>query len=358
MVKHTIIIPVFNAEKFLRRCLDSVLAQTRNDWECICVDDGSTDASGEICDEYARKDKRFSVIHQKNAGAGAARNAGLDVAIGEWISFVDSDDWISMDYLETFDAIKDKADVTYFAYERRGENGETSDLFKYPQSLPKGKICGKEQVERFVCTLTWNETGWNSCGLTCNKFFRRSLIEQNKTRFVESLSNFEDEIFTFRVLQCVESVEFLRKSLYFYRRTSSGQCQTGVPDWHLLCEEFISAISGFTTPSLLALEYGRAFLFLDFVFKLNGRQEDFERLILFYKENREKIRISGLGYGNLIRLACMLPSWCRSVMRKMILRIYSKRFAYIKLPSAIACGRQNMRYVPSNLSLLTQWQHS
>ncbi len=88
----SIIVPVYNVEKYLRECLDSISLLKTVTWETILVDDGSTDTSGQICDEYAKQDSRFRVIHQKNAGVSAARNAGLDAAKGEWIWFVDSDD--------------------------------------------------------------------------------------------------------------------------------------------------------------------------------------------------------------------------------------------------------------------------
>ena len=94
MSTFSIIVPVYNVEKFLRECLDSILAQTFADWECICVDDGSTDSSGAILDEYATNDARFRVLHQVNAGVGAARNAGLEIASSEWIWFIDADDTI------------------------------------------------------------------------------------------------------------------------------------------------------------------------------------------------------------------------------------------------------------------------
>lgn len=98
----SIIIPVYNVAPYLRECLDSVLAQTLTDWEAICVDDGSTDGSGAILDEYAAKDKRFRVIHQKNAGVSAARNTALDTAKGEWLIFLDGDDILRADGLEIF----------------------------------------------------------------------------------------------------------------------------------------------------------------------------------------------------------------------------------------------------------------
>ncbi len=104
MPKFSIIVPVYNVAPYLCECLDSVLAQTFTDWEAICIDDGSTDGSGAILDEYATSDKRFHVIHQQNAGVGAARNAGLDCAKGEWICFVDGDDLLAPVFLEIFNS--------------------------------------------------------------------------------------------------------------------------------------------------------------------------------------------------------------------------------------------------------------
>lgn len=100
MSKISIIVPVYNVELYLRRCIDSILNQTFTDFELILVDDGSPDSSGKICDEYAESDERIKVIHKKNSGPASARNTGLDVANGEWITFVDSDDWINKEYLE------------------------------------------------------------------------------------------------------------------------------------------------------------------------------------------------------------------------------------------------------------------
>ena len=94
MSKISVIVPVYKAEKFLSNCIKSILNQTYHDLEVILVDDGSPDSSGQICEEYAKKDNRIKVIHQKNAGVAAARNVGLDLATGDYITFVDSDDYI------------------------------------------------------------------------------------------------------------------------------------------------------------------------------------------------------------------------------------------------------------------------
>lgn len=100
MPKISIIVPVYNVEKYLPRCLDSIIGQTYKDWQCLVIDDGSTDTSGAICDEYARKDNRVKVSHKKNGGLTSARNHGLERANGDWIMHVDGDDWIELDSIE------------------------------------------------------------------------------------------------------------------------------------------------------------------------------------------------------------------------------------------------------------------
>lgn len=114
----SILTPVYKVENYLCRCVDSILNQSFTDFELILIDDGSPDQSGKICDQYAERDRRVRVIHQKNGGAAAARNTGLDAALGSWIAFIDSDDWVHPDYLKTLyeAAIQYDADVTACRY--------------------------------------------------------------------------------------------------------------------------------------------------------------------------------------------------------------------------------------------------
>ena len=100
MPKATVVVPVYNVEKYLEKCVDSILAQTEPDFELLLVDDGSTDGSGRLCDKLAEKDGRVRVIHQKNQGLGGARNTGIQQAQGDWLLLVDSDDWIEPQTLE------------------------------------------------------------------------------------------------------------------------------------------------------------------------------------------------------------------------------------------------------------------
>src|SRR5690625_3550080 len=118
-IKLSIIVPIFNMEQLLPKCLDSILTQTFKGFELILVNDGSTDKSGEICDDYAHKDQRIKVIHKKNGGTSSARNAGLAVAKGDYIGFVDSDDYINKHMYETLynSAIKHSSDIVLCSYE-------------------------------------------------------------------------------------------------------------------------------------------------------------------------------------------------------------------------------------------------
>ena len=108
----SVIVPVYNVERYLCKCLDSILTQTITEWECILVDDGSTDKSGSICDEYAKKDGRFIVMHKENGGVSSARNLGIKGAHGEWISFVDADDELYEESLSTlYSFVSDSVDI-------------------------------------------------------------------------------------------------------------------------------------------------------------------------------------------------------------------------------------------------------
>lgn len=120
----SIIVPVYNAEKFIHRCIDSILAQTFTDWELLLIDDGSKDASGKICDEYAAKDERIRVFHKENGGVSSARNLGLDHARGEWITFVDADDYIEENFLKSFEGNLDADIVVGNMYVKRKNSEE------------------------------------------------------------------------------------------------------------------------------------------------------------------------------------------------------------------------------------------
>lgn len=213
----SIIIPVYNTEKYIRRCIDSVIAQSYSDWELILVDDGSTDGSGKICDEYAESDERIRVYHKTNGGVSSARNVGLDNATGEWVTFVDSDDWVEATYLQEIYNNCCDTDVLFFSAVWNYLDGckvtySAGDRFAY----------GKDAVEREIFMLLYNKSEYPFLGYTWNKAFKKSIINNNNVRFREDLSVREDEIFTHDYLRFVEGLKYMSKPLYQYRVLQSG----------------------------------------------------------------------------------------------------------------------------------------
>lgn len=195
----SIIVPVYNVGLYLRQCLDSILRQTYKEFEVILVDDGSTDSSGVICDEYVQIDKRFRVIHKKNGGQSSARNAALDIAQGDYICFIDSDDYISFDYLENVALIEKKGvDVVKCGYELFGE---ANDVFK----LNDATIFDKDDL--FVYWMTTDSYLWN-------RIYKREIFE--KHRFKEGMI-MEDVFLIPDLLSDVKSICLSSKGTYFYR---------------------------------------------------------------------------------------------------------------------------------------------
>ena len=211
----SIIIPVYNVAPYLRECLDSVLAQTFTDWEAICVDDGSTDGSGAILDEYAAKDKRFKVIHQKNAGASAARNNGLKLANGEWLCFIDADDYVDANYLSSFFAVKEKADVNFIDCEAFCDSGS---IVKYGGlHCPVMNVLGDGEwvLNERALGAQGDTFGW-----TVNKFIRMNVAKG--VWFNERLTCFEDELYALELLETAQTFQMLDISPYHYRSRSDG----------------------------------------------------------------------------------------------------------------------------------------
>lgn len=211
----SIVIPVYKVEAYLPKCLDSVLNQTCSDWECVCVDDGSPDRCGAILDDYAKRDVRFRVIHQSNGGVSAARNAALDVAKGEWVQFLDSDDSLALDFLALL-AEKIKLYPQVDAIEHAA-------VYCYNDGTRKiGSVCGRKLP---VGILTAQQILADPFGkkytalarCSCYKIFRRSVIEAHHLRFCVGMPLSEDSLFATqfyayadKVVSCPDVAGYLR----------------------------------------------------------------------------------------------------------------------------------------------------
>ena len=215
MSKVSIIIPVYNTEKYLSQCLDSVLSQSFADWECILVDDGSSDRSGKICDEYVTKDSRFRVIHKGNGGVSRARNLGISEAKSEYICFLDSDDRMKKDHLKTCLKKISDADLLIFGFERF--NGRTDK-----RVLVNNEINGFAYCHDFLYSLKENAITSEFFCFPWNKLYRRSLLVENKISFPEDISMREDEIFSYRYLPYVKKVVSISDVLIEYNDAGFG----------------------------------------------------------------------------------------------------------------------------------------
>jgi len=228
----SIIIPVYNAERYLHQCIESVIAQTFEDWEAILVNDGSKDGSLAICQEYAAKDKRIKVIDKSNGGPSSARNKGLENAQGEFVYFMDADDWIETKFLEIFvrNGIKDAYETRQRHYENeycdydiifQGFVRELADGRK-DESFAMDADTSMMSKEEIICRLYKEHVyGWSWC-----KLFRREIIEKHHIRFDESLRLWEDELFTSEFLKYAGSVRTVKSHLYHYIYYPNSLMQT------------------------------------------------------------------------------------------------------------------------------------
>lgn len=217
----SVIIPIYNAEPYLRRCLDSVLSSTYREFELILVNDGSTDSSPAICEGYAARDSRVTLISQENRGASAARNRGLEVCRGEWVVFVDADDLISPDFLGLVarEEYQDQ-DLLLFDFAR------TEEELIAPHPAPETRRFGPEDVPELLRCLLGRrqlaEDGNLNLLSPCGKAYRRALLMQHAIRFDTGLPYGEDQVFNAEYLTRTVLCAYLPVPVYYYNIRSSS----------------------------------------------------------------------------------------------------------------------------------------
>ena len=236
----SVIIPVYNVEPYLRDCLDSVLNQTCADWEAVCVNDGSTDGSAAILEEYASKDHRFRIVTQANGGLSAARNSGMELSLGDCLLFLDSDDWLEPNALETIAKAWNDEDMLCFSGRRFFE---TTNQYNTPDGLPeKVYPSGMDYYNEnallsrdfaFVCVVL--------------RAYKRSFLKEKDLRFKEGIYH-EDNLFTPMACYHAQKVRIINECLYDYRiRANSitdGNMARRMRDMLLIANE----LAGFFVP--------------------------------------------------------------------------------------------------------------
>lgn len=216
--KLSIIVPVYNAEDYLEQCLQSISFQSYKKWECLLVDDGSTDNSGLICDRMAELDNRFCVLHKENGGVSSARNLGIKEAKGEWIIFVDADDFIGEAYLQGLIGPLLEGNQLDFVHGgcTNYENGRISSVnqeYEYYIGEDKGRLFRSFR------------------GLVVSKLFRTSILREKELLFDEGMKIAEDMAFTMDYLFFVNSYAFVSEKSYYYRRDNENSA-THKKKWH------------------------------------------------------------------------------------------------------------------------------
>lgn len=205
----SIIVPVFNIERYLPKCVESILDQTYKDFEVILVDDGSTDTSGQICDEYAAKDRRIKVIHKNNGGVTTARNYGLREAAGDWIMYIDGDDWIEPMTLELFTDYADanRADIVI------GDFQMVSDTSTTIYSTIDWNQNKTESLNRYI-SYAWT--------IACGSIVKRSIFDIYNISSPIEISYCEDFHLMVRLCFCADKIVHLNVPLYNYRQRGAS----------------------------------------------------------------------------------------------------------------------------------------
>ncbi|MBQ7534743.1 MAG: glycosyltransferase family 2 protein [Stomatobaculum sp.] len=221
MPKVSIIIPIYNAEKAVRRCIDSVLDQEYKDFELLLMDDGSKDGSPVILDEYAEKDERVRVVHKPNSGVSATRNMALDMAKGDWIQFLDADDWITKDATKLFVRTAEENDADMVIADFYRVVGEHTSR--------KGDIWTSRVItrEEYGDYMMKNPADYYY-GVLWNKLFRREILNKYGIRMDESLHWCEDFIFNMEYVLHTENIAVLPVPIYYYVKTEGSLVQQGM----------------------------------------------------------------------------------------------------------------------------------
>lgn len=217
MIKVSVIIPIYNVEKYLRKCIESVIAQTLEDIQIICVDDGSKDNCGKICDEYAKKDRRVTVIHKKNGGLVTARKAGLAVAAGKYIGFVDGDDWVEPEMYEHMYNLAEKYQVSFVetGVIDSSDNGYSARTSNFNEGCYKDEDYEKLIVPRLMCFGEFYRFGLTP--FVWNKLYRPELLKECYGKIDDKNSMFEDVACSYPYAVRSSSVYISHKCLYHYR---------------------------------------------------------------------------------------------------------------------------------------------
>lgn len=318
MIKVSVIIPVYNVEKYLRECINSILRQTYSNFEVILIDDGSTDSSGNICDEYIN-DLRVKVIHKKNEGVSATRNRGIEEAKGEFITFIDSDDFIDENMLKIMLEYQEKnnADLVQCNLNSYSEN---KSFLLYKNVKTHLYNTNDDKLKKAIISINYSNINCDGKygPIRCigGKLYRTSIIKNNNIKFDDKIYILEDGIFNFNFYEKSKKIMILSDALYKYRQIPSSTTYRYNKDQleqnKLICEYFNNKnVDGkYTLVNYLnSFELLSAYLNREYKYKKMSLS-DYKRLVKeilaqeLYGEAIKKLKYSDLNFRENIKLFC------------------------------------------------------
>ncbi len=340
--KVSVIVPVYNVEKYIHQCVDSILRQTMGDIEIILVDDGSADGCPEICDEYGKMDNRVKVIHQKNAGVSSARNRGIEIATGQYVYFVDSDDWIEEDGLKQLyeTAQSAKADVVFADCYERYEYIGTKRICLYSRDFNSSDRDFILQIQKSVLCHKFSpcfSAGADSAyPAPWSKLIRLGLIKEKEIKFDPYVQGiYDDGLFTMEVLEYAKKILYSGICAYNYRILNSSLVHTYKSDmiarFERNCERMDDFIVKYDKGDDFAqAEYGRRIAYLSsfltsYFFNSenpHGLEEVERELRQLLSKDPWRVAIDNVKYHNL-ELKHQYTLWCMRAECINGLKLYS-----------------------------------
>ncbi len=276
--KVSVIVPVYKSEKYLVACIESLLEQTLKQLEIILIDDGSPDGCGEICDRFAERYENIIVVHLENGGPSRARNIGISYAHGEYIGFVDSDDYIDSDMFFTLykEAYSHKVDIVMCEYYIDNEETHFKLEMEYRQEYK-----GQEEIKRGLLTQYFRRYH-NGLYSVWNKLFDSNLIQNNKIEFDTDLIRAEDAWFVFDCLKVAKKIRFINKPLYHYRQVKTSTMHIVQKDRYERSKAFRTKLEKENTVLGIAIDYDEfyyEFLYESFLYCRAMIQQDNTSLV-------------------------------------------------------------------------------
>ncbi len=233
-MRFSIVIPVYNTQNYLNNCINSIVGQTINDFELILVDDGSTDESGKMCDEWAIKDSRIKVHHQINCGVSYARNKGIQLAIGEYVAFVDSDDLVANNWLETLEIEAHKNNCDIICY--RFNNSNIDDDFCVKDFVANSK----EELR-----LKYNDIFEVGVGMVWTQAYKNALLKNNNIIFNSAVALNEETFFNLNCFAKMKSFQYINKVLYYYTENQGSSSRKGNVDYLKIIKQKVQVYESF-----------------------------------------------------------------------------------------------------------------